>query len=216
MASRIFTNGLRFRIHYLATPLPNEMPVRMRNMNSNGPSTEMLRTVLKNQYHAALAMLRQSIEKCPEDLWYSTEQVNAYWQVAYHTLFFSHVYLQPNEAAFKPWKYHQGNVQYEDCIAGPSDPKSTLPLLPDPYTKAQVVEYWRVCDDMVDSAIDAMDLNSADCGFHWYKVSKLEHQIVNIRHIQLGAAQLAARLRAKSNIGLAWVGSGRGKQSPAS
>jgi hypothetical protein len=91
----------------------------MRSMNNNSPSTEMLKTVLKNRYHEALAMLRQSGEKCPEDLWYSTEQVNAYCQVAYHRLFFTHVYLQQDEAPFRPWKYHQGNVQYEDCIAKP-------------------------------------------------------------------------------------------------
>ena len=38
----------------------------MRSMNSNAPSTEMLKTVLKNKYHAAVAMLRQSSEKCGE------------------------------------------------------------------------------------------------------------------------------------------------------
>ena len=41
---------------------------------------------------AGLSLLRQAIEKCPEDLWYSTEQVNAVWQTAYHTLFFAHLY----------------------------------------------------------------------------------------------------------------------------
>ena len=178
-------------------------------------TSEILRTVLKNQYHASLAMLRQALQQCPEDLWYRTDQVNAFWQTAYHTLFFAHVYLQPNEAAFQPWKNHQGNVQYEDGIAGAPDPNSSLRLLPDPYTKEQVLEYWRVCDAMVDSAVDAFDPLSPESGFSWYKVTKLEHQIINIRHIQLGAAQLAARLRASLNVGLDWVGSGRGKQQSA-
>jgi hypothetical protein len=40
---------------------------------------------------------------------------------------------------------------------------------------------------------------------------KIEHQIVNIRHIQHGAAQLADRLRSKLNLGIGWVGSGRKK-----
>jgi hypothetical protein len=174
-------------------------------------TTEKLRAALKSQYHASLAMLRQAIEKCPEGLWYRQDQVNAFWQTAYHTLFFAHLYLQPNEAAFKPWIGHQGQVQYEDCVAGPNDPKSKLPLLPEPYTQEQVLEYWRVCNDMVDDAVDAFDPLSPDSGFHWYKVSKLEHQIINIRHIQLGASQLAARLRAGLNIGVPWVGAGRGK-----
>jgi hypothetical protein len=68
---------------------------------------------------------------------------------------------------------------------------------------------------MVDNAVDALDLWNPDCGFSWYKVSKLEHQIINIRHIQLGAAQLAARLRASLNVGVDWVGAGRGKPKAA-
>jgi hypothetical protein len=174
--------------------------------------TDLLETVLKNQYHASLAMLRQAIEKCPDAVWYSKSQVNTFWQVSYHTLYFAHLYLQPNEAAFRPWKDHQANVQYDDAIAGPPNPESPLPLLPDPYTREQVLEYWTMCDDMVDAAIDTMDLTSPESGFSWYKIPKLEHQIVNIRHIQLGAAQLAGRLRAELNIALDWVGSGRGKR----
>lgn len=174
----------------------------------DGNTVELLRAVLKSQYHASLAMLWQTIEKCPEDLWYSKDQVNAFWQVAYHTLYFAHLYLQPNEAAFKPWKHHQAHVQHEDAQAGPPDPNSTLPLLPEPYTREQVLEYWRFCDAIVDSAVDALDPLSPESGFHWYKVTKLEHQIINIRHIQLGAAQLAARLRARLNLGLDWVGTG--------
>ena len=169
-------------------------------------NTDFIRTVLKSQYHAALAMLRQAIDKCPEDLWYSKDQINACWQVAYHTLYFAHLYLQTSESAFKPWKHHQAAVQHEDAIAGPPGPKSNLPLIPEPYTREQVLEYWSFCDAMVDSAVDALDPLSPESGFHWYKVNKLEHQIINIRHIQIGATQLAARLREKLNIGLKWVG----------
>jgi len=48
---------------------------------------ETLKYVLKNQYHAALAMLRETLERCSEDIWSSTEHLNSFWQVAYHTLF---------------------------------------------------------------------------------------------------------------------------------
>jgi hypothetical protein len=122
-------------------------------------------------------------------------------------LFLAHLYVQPNEDAFKPWKDHQGNVQHEDGIAGPPDPNSTLPLIPEPYSRAQVLEYWSFCDGMIDDALDAFDPLDSESGFSWYKVSKLEHQIVNIRHIQIGAAQLGARLRSKLDIGVQWVGS---------
>ena len=60
---------------------------------------------------------------------------------------------------------------------------------------------------MVEAAVDRLDLDAADCGFCWYQVSKLEHQLINIRHIQHHTAQLTDRLRSVSNVGVAWVGS---------
>lgn len=169
-------------------------------------TTMNLRPVLKSQYHASLAMLLEAIQRCPDELWSNSEHKNAFWQVAYHTLFFTHLYLQPDEAAFRPWSGHQGDVQHPDGIADKADPNSTLPLIPNPYTKAQVLEYWTFLDQMVDDAVDALDLENPQSGFWWYKMSKLEHQFVNIRHVQHHAAQLADRLRSAANIGIHWVG----------
>jgi hypothetical protein len=38
----------------------------------------MLRAVLKSQYHASLAMLREAIERCPPEEWLSTNHKNAF------------------------------------------------------------------------------------------------------------------------------------------
>lgn len=168
--------------------------------------TDGLRPILKSQYHAALAMLRQSIEHCSDDLWYSDEPTNAFWQIAYHAIYFTHLYLGRSAATFRPWERHQSEVQHPDGIAGSSDPASALPLIPSPYSNGDVLAYWQVCDEMVDAAVDALDLQSHDSGFSWYPISKLEHQIVNIRHIQHHAAQLADRLRASADVGIQWVG----------
>jgi hypothetical protein len=168
------------------------------------PTTEAFKPILKSQYHACLAMLGEAIERCPESVWLATDHKNSFWQIAYHTLFFTHVYLQQEEAAFRPW-VHQSEAQYEDGIPGTPDPNSPLPLIPKPYTKAQVLEYWKFCDEMVDHAVDKLDLESPQSGFPRYKMSKLEHQLVNLRHIQHHAAQLADRLRAAADIGIKWV-----------
>jgi hypothetical protein len=177
-----------------------------RESAATANTTEAVRATLKSQYHAALAMLQQAVELCPKGAWFSSEYANAAWQIAYHTLFHAHLYLQPNEATFRPWEKHQAEAQFPDGIAGPPDPDSTLPLLPEPYTKGEVLAYWGVCEQMVDDAVDALDVFSPESGFSWYKVSKLEHQIVNIRHIQHGAAQIADRLRSEAGIGIDWVG----------
>jgi hypothetical protein len=91
-------------------------------MNHTHP---MLRAVLKSQYHASLAMLREALERCPPEEWLSTNHKNAFWQVSYHALFFAHLYLQHDEAAFSLWEQHRGEG---DGIAG------------EPYTQALVHE----------------------------------------------------------------------------
>jgi len=165
-----------------------------------------LRSVLKSQYHAALAMLREPIEGCPEALWDDAEPTNRFWQVAYHALFFAHLYLMPGEDDFRPWEGQQSQVQHPDGIPGPADPDSSLPLIPEPYSREQVLQYWQVVDAMVDTRVDALDLAQPTSGFPWYRMSKLEHQFLNLRHIQHHAAQLADRLRAAAGIGTRWVG----------
>src|SRR4030095_11178755 len=117
------------------------------------------------------------------------------------------MYLQPNQAAFNPWKHHQSAVQHEDGLTGTADPESTLPLIPSPYTSAEVLEYWIVCDAMVDEAVDKLNLQDPFSGFSWYKVPKFEHQIINLRHLQHHTAQLADRLRSAADVGIKWVGS---------
>jgi hypothetical protein len=164
------------------------------------------RRILKSQYRAALAMLRDAVEQCPEPLWTAPGHVSAFWQVAYHSVFFTHLYLHREAAAFQPWAGHQRGVQHEDGLTKRADPTSDLRLLPAPYSRADVLAYWQVCADMVDSAVDAMDLDAAECGFSWYNVSKLEHQLINLRHVQHHAAQLADRLRQATDQPARWVG----------
>jgi len=159
-------------------------------------SMEALRSALKSQYHAALAMLRAAIRRCPDDLWTSSDgHANPFWRIAYHTLYYTHLYLQPNNRAFHPWEHHQRGIQRMDR------PLKTWR----PYTKAEVLGYLSICGSVVDDAVDALHLNDPQSGFSWYKVPKMEHQIVNIRHIQYHQAQLADRLRVATGAGVNWA-----------
>lgn len=167
---------------------------------------ENIRTILKSQYRSSLIMLKGAIEPCPDELWHDEKPTNCFWQIAYHSLFFAQFYAQVDEASFQPWSGHQHKVQYPDAIPGPEIEGSDLPLIAAPYSKSEVLAYWTFCETNIDQWLDLLDLNSSESGFSWYKVSKLEHQIINIRHIQHGAAQLADRLRSHSNIGVAWKG----------
>lgn len=178
-------------------------------MNDNATA---VRDILKSQYRAALAMFREGVEKCPDELWLDDKPTNAFWQTAYHTLYFTHLYLCRTDSEFQPWEEHQAGVQHEDGMTGPADPESTLPLIPDPYTREQVLAYTDWCEDSLDRMIDAIDIWSNQSGFYWYPVSKLEHQIINIRHLQHGAAQLADRLRNAIDQGVQWAGARRNQR----
>lgn len=171
---------------------------------NSAPFSPHLAHALKGQYHAALGMLRQAIDRCPESLWTSNGHPCPFWHIAYHTLFFTHLYLQLNEKAFHPWEHHRDEYQFLGTLPWPPH---RPPNIGEPYTRAEIREYWRVCDQIVDSTVDTLDLSSPDCGFSWYTMPKLEHQVMNIRHIQHHAAQLADRLRSAADLGVDWLGS---------
>src|ERR1700723_3732175 len=63
-----------------------------------------IQSALKSQYHAALKALCQAVEKCPDALWDDDPDGAApFWRVVYHTLFYTHFYLQQDQHSFVPW-----------------------------------------------------------------------------------------------------------------
>src|SRR5687768_4917113 len=62
-----------------------------------------VKDALKEQYHAALAMLAECVEVCPDDMWTAGRHPRTFWRIAYHAVFFTHLYLGQNEDAFQPW-----------------------------------------------------------------------------------------------------------------
>ena len=122
---------------------------------NQGDAVEALRSALKSQYHAALAMLHGAIERCPGGLWSSEEYLNQFWRIAYHALYYTHLYMQPSADVFTPWQHHQTGIQHMDDIPAPPEIEdlTELPHRPpqtgEPYTKAQLLEYLSICDQMV-------------------------------------------------------------------
>jgi hypothetical protein len=171
-------------------------------------SHDAMKSALTSQYHAGLAMLRSAVEQCPDGMWDDTELTNQFWQIAYHALYFTHLYMLPRLEDFAPWPGQHPHVQHDDGIPGPADPQSDLPLIPNPYSREEVLAYCDFCDAMVDRAVDALDMDSPESGFYWYQVPKIEHQLVNIRHMQHHTAQLADRLRNAAGLGVRWVPKG--------
>jgi hypothetical protein len=165
-----------------------------------------IRSALKSQYHAAVKTLQEVIEKCPEAIWNDpSDDAARFWRVAYHTLFYTHFYLQQDQSAFTPWSRHRDEAQ---VLGSVSLEIERPPKACEPFTRDELLEYCNECDGMIDAAVDALDLSAPQCGFPWYKMPTLEHQIVNIRHIQHHAAILSNRLRRSAGIDVDWVDKG--------
>lgn len=146
---------------------------------------ENLKSALKGQYHAALDMLKGAIEACPDTLWIGGSPRRSFWRLAYHALFFTHLYLQIRGTEFVPWKHHRDEVEGD---------AETERLDATPYSRAEILTYWELVDAMVDPQLDKIDLSALESGFHWYKIPKLDHVLLNLRHIQEHAGQLRDRL----------------------
>jgi hypothetical protein len=165
-----------------------------------------IRSALKSQYHGALNTLYEVMEKTPPAMWNdTTDGLAPIWRVVYHTLFYTHFYLQQMQEDFTPWARHREEAQF---MSSPPWDGNRPPKSCEPYTCDDLLEYWRVCNNMIDARVDALDLSASESGFPWYKMPKLEHQIVNIRHIQHHAAIISSRLRRSANIEVDWVAGG--------
>jgi hypothetical protein len=153
---------------------------------------------IKSQYHASLEMLRQAIVECPESLWNDSAYQVPFWHIAYHVLFFTHLYLHPSEDEFVPWEKHKEAYR---SLASSGEKSETL----EPLSKEDILMYHGLCCEQVEERVTALDLE-AKSGFDWLPFNKLELQIYNIRHIQQHTGELYERLGTSGNIELRWVG----------
>jgi hypothetical protein len=153
------------------------------------------KAIIKSQYWAALAMLREAIEKCPDPLWEDGTYSNPFWNIAYHALFFTHLYLQPTNDDFVPWEKHR------DEVVGMKESNEEI----EPYSKQETLAYLDLCLEQVERQVDTLDL-AGESGFYWLSFSKLELQFYNIRHLQLHVGELCERLGGHGEIEVGWVG----------
>lgn len=161
----------------------------------------MVLPALAGQYRAAFAMLRQCIRDCPADLWAAGKHPRTTWRIAYHTLFYTHLYLMPTLADFVPWERHeqQAVVLWDGDESG-NPPHETT------YTQGDLLEYLDFIEGNLDAWLAAIDLDAPESGFHWYPIPKLDHQLLNLRHLGGHVGQLSERLMTLGDVGeVDWV-----------
>ena len=150
--------------------------------------------IIRSQYLASLEMLSQAILQCPEELWEDARFPNQFWQIAYHVLFYTHLYLQPTEEDFIPWENHKDGL-----VSLGDDPGDEI------YSKEEILAYLDHFEGRLGELVDQTDLG-AESGFHWLPFNKMQLQFYNIRHFQQHTGELCERLWKEGGIEVSWVG----------
>ena len=164
-----------------------------------------LRQALKEQYHAGLAMLAECVEKCPESTWLEGEHPRMFWRIAFHAAFFTHLYLGQDEEAFQPWPGRREGIHHGLWRRPWEVEPYELPEGAEIYQRSEMLGYIRFVDGLVDSVVDQLNLDSDETGFSWYRnMSKLSHQLMNLRHLQGHVGQLSELLMARG-IDTDWI-----------
>jgi hypothetical protein len=169
-----------------------------------------VKTALKEQFGAGLAMLAECVEKCPDDVWTSGTHPRAYWRIVFHAAFFTHLGMAQDEAAFGAPPAHLEVACREEGHRLWTDPGYLEPYeMPEdvlPYSKQGMLDYIHFVDSVIDATIDALDLETEDSGFCWYEdMSKMSNVLMTLRHIQGHVGQLSELLMAR-DIEIEWVG----------
>lgn len=137
---------------------------------------------LCRQYDASIRMLRDCVQKCPKNIWNRPGERPA-WKIAYHCLFYTHLYLMADMTKFKPWEMHREGA--EDIHSETST---------EPYSQAEILTYLEFLREMIPAQVESLDLDSQVSGFPWYNMPKFDHQLVNLRHIMAHVGQLSELL----------------------
>ncbi len=163
--------------------------------------TEAIAEALRQQYRAALAMLSDCIERCPEEAWDRSSDTNRFWHLSCHTLFFTSFYLSSND---EPVLWPKFRPKHQVLSAGPWAPDFDRESLI-PYSREEMRECLQWTLERVEQAfLDAStELPSL---FPWIPFSRFELYLYNLRHLQNHTGQLSERIRQLTDEGVAWVG----------
>lgn len=162
------------------------------------------RSILWQQFGAAIDMLENAIRVCPDELWsdpskqpeWVSNNVVGFWYVAYHTVFFLDFYLADSPTGFAPpFPFNLDEL----------DPAGLLPERP--FTKGELQTYLDHCRRKCRTVIETLTEDRARqrCEVEWLDLSIAELLLYNMRHVQHHAAQLNLMLRQATASAPKWV-----------
>lgn len=146
---------------------------------------EYVATILRSQYEAALAMLKQCVAACPPEHYEGRIARDSFRTVAYHTLFWTDYYLSPGEDAFELRDLHHRGGDDRVLASSPG------------LSGEETLGYADVCRMKLNETLGAETLAAltGPSGFPRFSFSRGELHLYNLRHIQHHTGALNAYLR---------------------
>jgi hypothetical protein len=166
---------------------------------------ETMRTLLLNQFEAALSTLSHCIDRCPDASWNGPVANYAFCQAAFHALFYADYYLGRGPASFRDQRFHLDNPRvFRDYEEFEDHAPRNL------YDRESLRRYVRHCRDKAAQAIavETAESLAGPSGFERLPFSRAELYVYNLRHVQHHAAQLILRLRLDVKLDVPWARSG--------
>jgi uncharacterized damage-inducible protein DinB len=160
---------------------------------------DFCRSAIRQQFHAAIDMLANAIEACPDSVW-PGEGRGAFWYLAFHVLVFLDLYLSPEgEDRFHPPPPF-GLTELEPEFVPPERI----------YRKDELLAYVEHCRKKLDAVMAGTTeaWTASPCPFDHRAMSNGELLLYNMRHVQHHAAQLNMLLRQAGVSPPDWVSKG--------
>ena len=151
--------------------------------------------ICRNDYRAVFEMVREAIKNCPEALWNERVDEPAFWQQAYHTLFFTGFYLSDSPES----------SQIETSIEAEARNLEHIPSAAP--SRQQMQDYLEQVSVKCENFLDSLD--SAALGgkntFHWTGPTLAYRITYNIRHAQHHVGWMNSILSRKGAQPANWV-----------
>ncbi len=165
----------------------------------------LLKSIIWQQYGAAIDMLADDISLCPDQLWTAVVYKDSndvrygqFWFIAYHAIFYIDFYLANSSLQFDPpLPFIRGGLPEK------------------PYSKDQILKYLDQCRIKCQAVIKSLTDEKASqiCSYDWVKGSFLEMLLYSMRHVQEHAAQLSLLLGQHDVTGMDWISKARNGDS---
>lgn len=168
-----------------------------------------------SQFNSALRMLEDCLKQCPDRLWDEPVGTLPFWEVAYHTLCWTDMYLSASKQAWQPapgpGQRRKGQTPLTAHSLHPTGIQEMWGRHPSRrFERLELLHYAALCKKKVRAVLDAeTDRTLAGpSGFRWIKGPRAEAHLYNLRHLSGHVGQLTGFLW-KHGVPTRWVRAAR-------